>query len=63
MKIWLPDILYARVQEQSKALNKTPEEMIVERLAHSLGLEGIPLDDAIVWGKNGKEKKDDNDKI
>ena len=55
MKIYVHAAVYRRVKEIAHAQGKTKSCIVQDALVRLLGMEGVPLGDEVVYGKEQKE--------
>ena len=59
MKIYVHDQVYRRVKDVAKCQGRTKSDLVQDALVRFLGMEGMPLDDEVVYGRDdGKENKE-----
>ena len=51
MKIYIHDQVYRRVKDVAHAQGRTKSDLVQDALVRFLGMEGMPLDDEVVYGK------------
>jgi hypothetical protein len=59
MKIYVHAQVYQRIKDVAKSQCRTKSDLVQDALVRFLGMEGMPLDDEIVYGRDdGKENKE-----
>lgn len=59
MKIHIHAQVYQRIEDIAKAQGRATSDLVHDALVRYLGMEGVPLDDEIVYGRDdGKENKE-----
>lgn len=52
MKIYVHAQVYQRVKDVARAQGRTKSDLVQDALVRFLGMEGMPLDDEVVYGRD-----------
>ena len=57
MKIYVHDQVYRRVKDVAHAQGRTKSDLVQDALVRFLGMEGMPLDDDAVYGRDDEHNE------
>jgi predicted transcriptional regulator len=60
MKIYVHDQVYQRVKDVAHAQCRTKSDLVQDALVRFLGMEGMPLDDDAVYGRDDLKDESPN---